>query len=71
MSWETETWATVKQIGRNAHAAGCLDVLRAVLEQFELEPDHYCLARSWAERMYRDPNSFQQFVSDSQAAREG
>jgi hypothetical protein len=67
VSWDK----TVRQIVRESHQAGALDVLRAVLDQFDLEPEAVCLARSWAERMYRDPDSFNQFIRDSQAAREG
>lgn len=61
---------TVKQIIRTAHQEGCMDVLRAVLDEFEKDP-HVCVARDWAERMWQDPEAFADFVRDSQNAREG
>lgn len=61
---------TVAQIVREAHTAGCMDTLRAILDCFDMEPDHSCMARTWAEQLYRDPETFNQFVRDSQARRE-
>jgi hypothetical protein len=64
------TWdKTVKQIVHEAHMKGALDVLRAVLDCFDMEPDHSCMARTWAEQMYRDPTSFDEFVRQARETR--
>ena len=61
---------TVKQIVRTAHQEGAMDVLRAVLDEFDRD-SHVCVARDWAERLYRDPEAFSEFVHAAQRAREG
>lgn len=67
MSWPK----TVKQIFRDSHEAGVLDLLHAVLNKFEEEPDHHaCQTREWAERLYRDPELLKAFVHDCQRRRE-
>lgn len=66
-SWDR----TVKQIVHEAHMTGALDVLRAVLDCFDMEPEHECMAKSWASRMWSDPETFSEFVRNAQEAREG
>ena len=62
---------TVAQIFRDAHESGVLDLLHALLDHFEQEPDHHvCLTREWAERLYRDPTALKAFVHDAQRRRE-
>ena len=66
MGWEK----TVRQIVRESHAEGAMDMLRRLLDEFDREP-HVCLARDLANRLYADPEAFSAFVHDSQAKREG
>ena len=65
MAWDR----TVRQIVHDSHREGCWDLLRALLDH--AEPEHECQALEWAYRLYRDPQSFNEFVRDAQIAREG
>lgn len=65
MAWDK----TIRQHVRDSHASGAWDLLRALLDHSE--PEHECQALEWARRLYRDPETFNQFVRDSQAEREG
>ena len=67
MTWQK----TVKQIVRESHMAGAHDVLRAFLDEADKDVHHDCLAVNWARRMYSDPETFNAFIRDSQAHREG
>ena len=66
MSWDK----TVKQIVRESHQAGCMDVLRAFLDEADKDVHHDCLATAWARRMYMDPDLFSAFVNQAQRERE-